>query len=96
MSGMLPDGIELRFPLEITVDTEKLRTYVCVAGGEVMEEQSDTCTPSLVLRRIGSEESLWDLAKKHRTTCKAILEINELQDEAQISQGRLLLIPKRY
>lgn len=95
MASILPDGIELRFPLECSVDTSRMNTYACVCGGEIEEETPQGMSPSLVLRRIGSDERLWSVAKAYRTTCKAILEINEIEDEKKIPSDKLLLIPQR-
>ena len=95
MASILPDGIELRFPVECCVDVSRINTYVCVCGGEIEEETVQCKSPSLVLRRIGSDERLWSVAKAYRTTCKAILEINEIEDEKKIPTDKLLLIPQR-
>ena len=95
MASILPDGIELRFPLECCVDAKCVNTYACVCGGEVEEETVHSPSASLVLRRIGSDERLWSVAKAYRTTCKAILEINEIEDEKKIPSDKLLLIPQR-
>ena len=95
MASILPDGIELRCPLECAVDASRLATYVCVSGGEIEEEQPCKSAPSLVLRRIESGERLWSVAKAYRTTCHAILEINEIEDEHHIPSDKLLLIPQR-
>ena len=95
MASILPDGIELRFPLECSVDVNRLNTYICVCGGEIEEDTVQGMSPSLVLRRIGCDEKLWSVAKAYRTTCKAILEINEIEDEKKIPSDKLLLIPQR-
>ena len=95
MASILPDGIELRFPLECGVEASRMVSYVCVSGGEIEEEQPGKPAPSLVLRRIGSDERLWSVAKAYRTTCRAILEINEIADEHHIPSDKLLLIPQR-
>ena len=50
--------------------------------------------PSLILRKIGREETLWAVAKQYRTTCRAILDVNEIADEEHIPLDRLLLIPR--
>lgn len=93
-AGILPDGIELRFPLECTLDSGRVNTYLCVCGGEYEDEASSVVMPSLVLRRIGSDESLWSVAKAYRTTCRAILDVNEINDEQHIPHDKLLLIPR--
>ena len=40
------------------------------------------------------EESLWSVAKQYRTTCRAILEVNDVAEEGQLPTDRLLLIPR--
>ena len=51
--------------------------------------------PSLVLRYLGKQESAWDLAKRYHTTIKAILAANQLEEEADLSGEKLLLIPRK-
>lgn len=96
MANIMPDGIELRFPVECTVDVCRRSRHVCVSGGETDEEGEKDAgpRPSLVLRKIGPEETLWSVAKQYRTTCRSILEVNELPDEEQVPTDRLLLIPR--
>lgn len=95
MASILPDGIELRFPLECTMEAVKVHRHLCVSGGMLNDEDNEEKEkPSLILRKIGREEMLWSVAKHYRTTCRAILEVNELADERQIPRDRLLLIPR--
>lgn len=96
MASILPDGIELRFPVECAIDVCRRTRCVCVSGGERLEASAEAGgpVPSLILRKIGRDESLWGVAKQYRTTCKAILEVNEVTDESQIPYDRLLLIPR--
>ena len=94
MASILPDGIELRFPVDCSIDAGRINNYICVSGGELDEEQAIPPSSSLVLRKIGREESLWSVAKAYRTTCKSILEVNEIPDEHQIPYDKLLLIPR--
>ena len=96
MASIMPDGVELRFPVECTVDTCQRNRHICVSGGETDEEGERDASPrpSLILRKIGQEETLWSVAKQYRTTCKSILEVNEIPDEEQIPTDRMLLIPR--
>lgn len=94
MTSILPDGIELRFPLELEMETAKQNRYLCVCGGGPGEETEGENSPSVVLRKIGREESLWTVAKRYRTTCSAILEVNGIEDERKLSSERFLLIPR--
>ena len=93
LTSIVPDGIEIRCPLECTVDAHKRSSYISVCGGEIEEDVSKGTTPSIILRRIGEEESLWSVAKAYRSTVRAILAINELQDEQQIPRHKPILIP---
>ena len=51
--------------------------------------------PSLVLRSLGPEETLWDLAKRCRSTVPMILAANGLESEADAGAGNLLLVPRK-
>ena len=58
--------------------------------GEPLQEAADR--PSLIVRRAGSQDRLWDLAKAAGSTVRAIREANSLEDEC-LEEGTLLLIP---
>lgn len=94
MTSILPDGIELRFPLEFELETADHQRHLCVCGGGECEELGEEPCPSLVLRRLGRTEKLWSVAKQYRTTCNAILEVNGIEDEGMLPRDRLLLIPR--
>lgn len=95
IANIMPEGIELRFPLECAVTTSCRRRYLCVDGGETEEEPQDRePAPSLILRKMGAGETLWAIAKQYRATREGILSVNELADESQITTDRLLLIPR--
>ena len=69
-----------------------LRLPVRAQGGAAAGERRQ---PTLVLRAMGAEERLWDLAKAYRTTVADILTANELSAEADAPGGEMLLIPCR-
>lgn len=94
VTSILLDGVELRFPVECTMESYRPGRHVCVSGGETDEDAVPVNMPSLVLRKLGQEETLWQVAKQYRTTCKAILDVNELSDETHLPLDKLLLIPK--
>lgn len=60
------------------------------AGGDVSDENA----PSVVLRYPRKNESIWEIAKQHRTTIGAIQSANGLEPAEFAPEGRLLLIPK--
>lgn len=63
---------------------------VCaLRAGEVTPPDPDR--PSVIIRRRGSHESLWDLAKHSGSTVGAIRKMNKLEGEP--AEDKLLLIP---
>lgn len=95
IANIMPEGIELRFPIECVISTSCRRRYLCVNGGETEEEaQEKGPMPSLILRKMGPGETLWSVAKQYRATREGILSVNELTEESQITPDKLLLIPR--
>ena len=95
ITNIMPEGIELRFPIECAVSSSSRRQYLSVSGGETEEEaQEKEPAPSLILRKIGPGETLWSVAKQYRATREGILSVNELTEENQITPDKLLLIPR--
>lgn len=93
-ASILPEGVELRFPVDCAMELWRTARYLCVAGAEQLEEPEEETLPSLVLRKLDGQESLWSAAKQYRTTSRAILEVNQLESEQQLPRDRLLLIPR--
>ena len=90
-----PGGVEVRFALDFRYCALSRRQITALSGlgpGEPPEETGER--PSLVLRMLGREERLWDLAKTYSTTIADIISANELEDETAAGD-RLLLIPRR-
>ena len=63
-----------------------------IMGGELEEETVEKGGPGLIIRRPGKGETLWDMAKNHRTTPEAISRANGLSGEPV--PDKMLLIPK--
>lgn len=83
---------ELRCPIVSVVDSFAAQEIRGICGGKTEPIENDDERPSLILRRVGQEESLWSIAKAYRTTVQKIMEANGLQEEAAMSD-LLLLIP---
>lgn len=92
-AGILPEGVELRFTVEYRCTTCRQARFPLVLSAQRREE-GEEAPPSLVLRMPGGGEDLWTLAKQYRTTCRAILEANGLEENAILPRDRLLLIPR--
>ena len=90
-------GIEVRFPVDFHVEAAARTKRVCISLAKLdptaLKDLSGA--PSLVLRYLGKQESAWDLAKRYHTTIKAILAANQLEEEADLSGEKLLLIPRK-
>lgn len=87
-------GLELRFSMEfqslITQSIEMPAVSRASLGAE--RNRDGSARPSIVLRMMGEQESLWDIAKWYGTTTERILQANELS-EGTIPNGKMLLIP---
>lgn len=93
--GSLGDrGIEVRFLLEFRARAVRTRQRASIASAQ-MEKADLAGLPSLVLRSLGPEETLWDLAKRCRSTVPMILAANGLESEADAGAGNLLLVPRK-
>ena len=75
--------------------TESKLRRVCISSLRLEGDLSGEGAPSLVLRRLQPKEKLWDVAKRYRTTVGEILAANEMVDEGETADGKLLLIPKK-
>jgi hypothetical protein len=92
----VPGGAEVRFAVGFQVQKLHQQSVVLLKAARLGEPDSDSGEgerPSIVLRRMERDESLWDVAKQCRTTRAAILSANELEREEDCG-GRMLLIPR--
>ncbi|HIT02714.1 MAG TPA: DUF3794 domain-containing protein [Candidatus Enterenecus merdae] len=86
-------GLEVRCEALFTWMTTREESVPCVLSlkpGTVPATQSPR--PSLIIRRVGEGESLWDVAKACGAALGDIRAVNGLEEE-QAPQGTLLLIP---
>lgn len=89
------NGIEIRFPAEVTVVSAASPQCVCITSLQAEKPKEGEAACSLVLRALEDGEKLWDVAKRYRTTMEEILSANELTDETAVEAGRMLLIPRK-
>ncbi len=84
------DGIECRAEVEFAFEHRVLRKVGTVTGvkAEALKEEKER--PSVALRRMEEGDTLWQLAKSHRTTVEAIEKANG----GSMEKGSFLLIPK--
>lgn len=88
-------GIELRLSTELKLREQKRFEVSTVSEAELDQEHSlhNAAKPSVVLRFVTQDESLWDIAKRYGTTCKAICGANKM-DEGKMPGNQMLLIPR--
>ena len=63
---------------------------IVVGDGEEVKKKS-----SITIYVVGKGDTLWELAKKYRTTMDDIIKLNELEDPDYLVPGQKLLIPGR-
>lgn len=86
-------GVELRLPVEMTVESTASHRLKAVMGGEITDLPAEAeMRPSIILRRAGENEELWEVAKAYRTSVRRIREANDLSADA-IAADTMLLIP---
>lgn len=87
------DGIELRCPISVELESfaEHRLHYVC--GGEITPAApTDERQPAVILRRTEMEQNVWEIAKAYHTPMQAVLEANALTGSI-VPPDTLLLIP---
>ena len=89
-------GIEVRLQVDFQYTVLESRTVLAVSALRMDETapRDTSAQPSIVLRMVGTEERLWDIAKAYATTQRDIMQANDLEDET-VPGGKLLLIPKK-
>ena len=89
-AGMNAGGADVRAVLQMDAAavTERSIVYVSAVEEDADEGRSLPRAPSVTLVRVPEQKDMWELAKRYRSTSRAILEANEGRKEG------LLLIPK--
>lgn len=85
-------GYELHLPVELCMVQREQTQLDAICGAELQELPEQERGPSLVLRRIAPEETLWDVARQYRTREELIRSANHLEDDAR--PAGMLLIPR--
>lgn len=87
-------GLEVRFEAEFFWNTVLDEQINCVTDIQPSAVPVTKVRPSVVIRRVGEGESLWDIAKSCGAAVGDICSANGLQSE-EAASGTLLLIPTR-
>ena len=83
---------QVQIPVDFSVTRESSHEINGITGVE-LNDPPEKERPSLVLRRIGKDETLWDVAKTYRTDPALILQANDVQEGDPLPDG-MVLIPK--
>ena len=109
VTGQMPDSVhavclpatmrvsggvcEVSLPVEFRMHKTEHQQLMQVGSADLQTDAAQGEMPSLVLRRMTPEETLWDLAKQYRTDETVIRSANQLE-EGEAIPDRMLLIPK--
>jgi hypothetical protein len=96
--GVAADGaIELRIPVEMLSRETELCEFGAISALTVDEASPVdlAALPSLVIARVSSGDSLWSLAKRHRSARELIISANGLERDDAPRTGDMLVIPKK-
>lgn len=83
---------EIKIPVDFLLEQTQQQCLETVESVE-LQEKGPQERPSLVLRRVGAGEDLWQIAKQYYADPQTILAANRLEEGAPLPEG-LLLIPK--
>lgn len=84
---------EISLPIEFRMHKTERTQLMQVGSAEYQTDTAQKEMPSLILRRMAPEETLWDIAKQYRTDEAMIRSANQLE-EGETVPDRMLLIPK--
>lgn len=91
---LMPDG-NLDVKLDINFITFASKMADITIMDEMQEEENrDFITYSIVIYFVKQGDTLWEIAKRFRSTVEDIVKINEIEDENKIFPGERLLIPR--
>lgn len=92
--NVLGDGsIEAQVELNINSDVSEMMEVRVIDSVEV-EENREENVYSIVVYFVKPGDTLWNIAKKFKSTINAIASVNGIEDENKINVGQQLFIPK--
>ena len=90
---VMPDGgIEVKIDLEFKACLSKNEIIQVIEEINIDENRSNN-TCSLVIYFVKQGDTLWNIAKRFRSTVDSIVQMNNIQDENNINVGQQLFIP---
>ena len=90
----MPDGnIETNIELGICADISKMKEINVIDNVNVSENPNENIY-SIVVYFVKPGDTLWNIAKRFKSTINAIASVNGIEDENKINVGQQLFIPK--
>lgn len=86
------DGADVHCEVSVCTTCYANRKFQTLCGGEFEEQKNTERRPSVILRSVPKDTSIWDLAKTYGSTESAIREANRLDSES-IEADSMLLLP---
>ena len=90
---MSDESIEMNVELQINSDISKMMEIKVIDNIEVLDSDDENIY-SIVVYFVKPGDTLWNIAKRFKSTIKAISTVNGIEDENNISIGQQLFIPK--
>ena len=86
-------NIDCKINLEFEIDVSKSRTINIIDDLNI-EECTSEKNYSMVIYFVKQGDTLWEIAKKFKSTVEDIVEVNGIEDANKIKVGQQLFIPK--
>jgi len=89
--GMIDCKVDLGFDTEMYEDVN-----INIIDEVKMDEDKNNSNPSMIVYIVKDGDTLWNIAKKYKTTMQDIINVNNLDNGDQIFIGEKLFIPRFY
>lgn len=86
-------GLDISMELQVNSDISKMMELKVIDSIEA-KENDDENIYSIVVYFVKPGDTLWNIAKRFKSTIKAISTVNGIEDENNINIGQQLFIPK--
>lgn len=89
--------VEVKVPINARVRLIRESSLQVVTNAELrpVEKEESESRPSITMYYIQPGDSLWAIAKKHRTTVADIMALNSILEPDEISVGQYIVIPPK-
>ena len=92
--NIMGDGsVEINVELNLNSDVSKMMEVKVIDNVDILEDENENIY-SIVVYFVKPGDTLWNIAKKFKSTIGAIASVNGIEDENKINVGQQLFIPK--